>query len=117
MNLTAYVSAQRTWSRLTFGDGRRTIGTTKHIEKELAEIRAKPDDLEEWVDIMILAIDGYWRAGGKALDLARRLKEKQEVNFNRQWPPVLPENETTEHLRDSQVKEMCICEHPRTRHP
>jgi len=99
MNISAYVSAQRTWSRLTFGEGRRTIGITKHIEKELAEIRAKPEDLEEWVDVIILAIDGYWRAGGKALDLARRLKEKQEMNFNRRWPDPQPEDEATEHLK------------------
>lgn len=33
------------------------------MRKELEEIEADPSDVVEWVDIMLLALDGTWRAG------------------------------------------------------
>ena len=63
-DIREYNERQRQWSRKTFGDGKRTRGLTAHVRKELAEIEAKPEDLEEWIDVVILALDGAWRAGG-----------------------------------------------------
>lgn len=97
--LNHYLRTQREWSGRTFGPGRRTIGITKHIEKELSEIRANPDDLSEWIDVMILAMDGFWRHGGLPEDLAGVLSAKQHVNMTRQWPAPQPEDCATEHLR------------------
>lgn len=97
--LERYLYEQLRWSRLTFGNGRRTVGITAHIAKELAEIRAKPDDVEEWIDVVILALDGYWRAGGTPESLAWDLRAKQDKNFARQWPAQKPEDEATEHVR------------------
>ncbi len=94
-----YLKSQATWSAKTFGLGLRTVGITTHIMKELAEIRAEPTDLEEWIDVMILALDGYWRAGGLPEDLMNRLIDKQITNFNRQWPAPQPEHMATEHIR------------------
>lgn len=94
-----YVRRQMFWSATTFGRGLRTIGVTKHIEKECAEIRAEPSDLEEWIDVMILALDGYWRHGGTAEDLPWRLRAKQDKNFAREWPPIQPEDQPTEHVK------------------
>lgn len=62
-DIREYNERQRQWSRKTFGEGKRTIGILAHIRKELAEIEAKPDDLEEWIDVVILALDG---SGGTA---------------------------------------------------
>jgi hypothetical protein len=77
----------------TFGPGRRTLGITEHIRKELDEILAKPDDLMEWIDIIVLGIDGAWRhcpAGltnkEKADLIAQTLARKQSINENRTWP-------------------------------
>lgn len=98
-DLGDYVERQREWSRRTFGPGQRTIGLTRHIEKECAEIREAPTDREEWIDVIILAIDGFWRAGGQPDDLSRLLQAKQEKNFARQWPPAGPETEPVEHVR------------------
>lgn len=93
------ITDQKRWSLRTFGPGKRTLGITRHIEKELMEIRANPDDLEEWVDVILLAIDGYWRAGGE--DLVLDLYTKQYKNFNRSYPPVgVPEDQPIEHLRE-----------------
>ena len=94
-----YLIAQSNWSRMVFGNGRRTIGICEHIKKELAEIQADPDDVRQWIDVMILALDGYWRHGGKPDELAEMLEAKQRVNFERAWPAVQPEDQPTEHLR------------------
>jgi hypothetical protein len=98
-DMADYVRAQRLWSGLTFGMGKRTHGITAHIAKELEEIRANPDDLSEWIDVMILAIDGYWRHGGSGMELMNALRAKQLVNFSRKWPSIRPDDEATEHIR------------------
>lgn len=99
-DIREYNERQRQWSRQTFGDGKRTLGILAHIRKELAEIKAKPDDLEEWIDVAILALDGYWRHGGEPADLMAHLQAKQDKNFARQWPAPGPEDEPTEHVRE-----------------
>src|SRR5262249_50592273 len=81
-----FLVRHRDWSMRVFGEGRQTAGLTEHIEKELAEIRAKPDDLVEWVDVITLAIDGYLRHGGTVTGLVADLAAKQEVNRGRRWP-------------------------------
>lgn len=97
--LKLYLWKQRAWSLVTFGEGKRTVGITAHIAKELDEIRAQPDDLEEWIDVIILALDGYWRAGGQPDTIEWQLREKQDKNFARQWPERQPEDHATEHIR------------------
>jgi hypothetical protein len=63
MDLIQHLFRQRDFSLRTFGPGQRTHGVLDHIRKELAEIEAKPADLTEWVDVILLALDGAWRAG------------------------------------------------------
>lgn len=99
LTLEQYLERQEEWSSRTFGHGTRTLGLTKHIEKEIAEIRAKPHDLSEWVDVVILALDGYWRHGGDPLEIMKHLVAKQEKNFVRQWPTSTSEEEAIEHVR------------------
>ncbi len=99
-DIREYNERQRQWSRKTFGEGKRTLGIIAHIRKELAEIEAKPDDLEEWIDVAILALDGYWRHGGEPADLMAHLQAKQDKNFARKWPAPGPEDEPTEHVRE-----------------
>ena len=99
VGLADYLRRQWEWSERTFGPGRRTLGVTKHIEKEIAEVRAKPEDLSEWVDIIILAMDGYWRHGGKPEELLAQMQAKQAKNFARQWPAWKSEDEPVEHDR------------------
>lgn len=97
-----YIQRQIAWSQRTFGSSVRTIGLCKHIAKELDEIRSAPHDLTEWVDVMILAIDGAWRAGYSPEEIARGLKMKQGINFERQWPKNSRDDEPTEHLEETQ---------------
>lgn len=77
---------QAQWSRQTFGPGRRTEGLLAHIAEELEEVRANPDDITEWADIVILALDGAWRHGHEPEAILSVIKAKWAVNRQRAWP-------------------------------
>lgn len=98
-SLIEYLTRQIAWSKRTFGHGVRTMGITRHIEKELAEIRAAPHDLTEWIDVVILALDGAWRAGYTSKQIANELELKQAVNFARTYSFPTSEDEPSEHVR------------------
>ena len=102
--LAVFLARQIEWSTQTFGTARRTLGITKHIEKEIVEVRAKPDDLTEWIDIIILALDGYWRHGGKPETILCDLNAKAEINYGRVYPMPTSEDEPSEHIRGDQPK-------------
>lgn len=81
-----HLAHQRQWSTTTFGPGSRLLGVLDHIRKELAEIEADPTDLGEWVDVIILAFDGAWRAGWEPQQIIDAIKAKQAHNEARSWP-------------------------------
>ena len=61
-----YLLRHMEWGWHTFGapaDGRGPLGPLDHIKKELKEIEEDPSDLKEWIDLIILSIDGMLRAG------------------------------------------------------
>jgi hypothetical protein len=82
----AHLQRQRAWSEKTFGPGERTEGVIDHIRKELTEIEANPADVSEWIDVVILALDGAWRSGWEPCHIIAALIAKQERNEKRQWP-------------------------------
>lgn len=86
MNLIKHIQRQRKWSEYTFGPGERTAGVCDHIRKELHEVEAKPNDLSEWVDVIILAFDGAWRAGYTPEQIESAIEAKQTENEGRKWP-------------------------------
>ncbi len=86
IDLVAHLRRQRVFSEKTFGPGTRTNGLIAHIQKELAEIAADPLDLYEWIDVVILALDGAWRAGHSPEEIAAALIAKQRKNEAREWP-------------------------------
>jgi hypothetical protein len=85
-DLIYHIYRQRKFSEETFGPGERAQGIVDHIRKELAEILAAPTDLMEWVDVILLAIDGAWRAGYSPEQIAVGLAQKQARNESRKWP-------------------------------
>lgn len=97
--LDRYIDRQKRWSEKTFGPGMRTKGITAHIRKELEEIEAEPDDVVEFVDVIILALDGAWRAGYSAAEIVAALQSKQEINFARDWPEPGPEDRPNFHIK------------------
>lgn len=102
----AHLLRQAKFSRKTFGPGRRTQGVSDHIRKELAEIAEAPDDLEEWIDVVILALDGAWRTGASPKRIIATLKEKQAKNEARTWPDwrTAEPGKAIEHVRTDQAQ-------------
>ena len=102
----AYLKRHRDWSAATFGPGPRTAGLIDHITKELREIEADPLDGEEWIDIIILGLDGAWRAGLTPEQITATLSRKQDKNVNRKWPDwrTADPNKAIEHDRSGEVR-------------
>ena len=99
-----HLDHQRQWSTDTFGPGSRLLGVLDHIRKELAEIEADPTDLGEWVDVIILAFDGAWRAGWEPQQIIDAIKAKQAKNEARTWPDwrTMNTDEAIEHDRQAE---------------
>lgn len=85
-DFAAHLQRQREFSERTFGPGARAKGVVAHIRKELLEIEATPDDLAEWIDVAILALDGAWRTGATPQQIIDALVAKQAKNEARAWP-------------------------------
>lgn len=104
-DLVSHLQRQIIFSTKTFGPGQRTEGVLDHIRKELIEIEEAPDDLEEWIDVVMLALDGAWRAGYSPEAIAAQLMAKQEKNERRQWPDwrTAEPGKAIEHLRDDET--------------
>ena len=99
-----HLGHQRAWSCETFGPGARLNGVLDHIRKELSEIEADPTDLGEWVDVIILAFDGAWRAGWEPQEIINAIKTKQSVNEQRTWPDwrTMSPDQAIEHDRSGE---------------
>lgn len=100
-----HLARQRDWSRATFGPGTRTLGVLDHIRKELKEIQKTPGDVGEWVDVLILAFDGAWRAGWEPQQIIDAIKDKQARNEARSWPDwrTMSQEKAIEHVRTERV--------------
>ena len=107
-DLIRYAKRHKTWSWSTFGPPRESKrnryydplagdqwstdcvgGIIDHIKKEVNEVETAPDREArrfEWVDIVILAMDGYLRDGGTPMGFALDLGQKQRINEQRKWP-------------------------------
>ncbi len=116
IDLRQHLLRQMAFSTATFGPGARHEGVSDHIRRELIEIKeaatvegtfmfgddraltaqahADMDAALEWVDVVILAMDGLTRsllAANMSRDDAARhacimISEKQARNEDRRWP-------------------------------
>ena len=95
-----YLIDQHLWSQNVFGPGARDSGLINHIKKELDEINKAPGDIEEWVDVVILALEGALRHANPDA-VIDALLTKQKKNFARKWPDwrTCKDNEPIEHLK------------------
>jgi len=85
-DLHSHLNRQYEFSQRIFGPGTKTASVLDHIRKELVEIEKDPLDLEEWVDVIILALDGAMRTGRTSLEVIEALIAKQTKNEKRKWP-------------------------------
>ena len=114
-----HLMRQIAWSRATFGPGTRQEGVSDHIHKELVEVANAPTHSErvnEWTDVVILALDGLWRelAYGAGLTLptsivaeyiVNSILNKHDKNELRDWPDwrTADPNKAIEHDRTGEV--------------
>ena len=101
MEIQEFLKKQIRWSLATFGPGNRDAGILDHVRKELKEIETAPGDIEEWIDVVILALDAAWRNGYTPEEVEHMLIYKQEKNKKRQWPDwrTATPGKTIEHIR------------------
>lgn len=89
-DLVAHLRRQMEFSARTFGPGDRVTGVCDHIRKELREVQddavAGVPTLPEWVDVILLALDGAWRSGASPEQIAEAITAKQARNEGRAWP-------------------------------
>lgn len=100
--LSEFLDNKYAWSLTTFGLGKRTVGNARHIMKELTEIVSEPDDQFEWIDVILIAIDGYMRCGGRSDRLLPDLEIKHFLNTKRAYPFPKTESEVPEHIREGE---------------
>ena len=60
----------------------RTAGVVDQVHNELIEIPAAPEDLAEGIDVVILALDGAWRANGAPPDAVFARVSPMETGIN-----------------------------------
>ncbi len=106
--ITQFCIEKGKWSIETFGPTDELTGPnyqtiTDHIRKELAEIAENPFDLMEWIDVIFLGVDGYFRYDGRELEAD--LRRKHEINLTRRWPDPTKRKpgSCTEHIRDAAI--------------
>ncbi|WP_010137344.1 dATP/dGTP pyrophosphohydrolase domain-containing protein [Oceanicola sp. S124] len=115
MDLKQHLIRQMAFSHATYGPGVRTAGVIDHIRKELVEVQTSNGESDEWVDVVILALDGLTRrlaycTGVRGdpefvADLACRLiLAKQARNEARTWPDwrTADSEKAIEHDRSSE---------------
>lgn len=106
VRLADIIKDAKEWSSVTFGPGTREKGVIAHIRKELEEIENAPTPelkAREWVDVIILGIDGLWRSRPNMPigALVAMIVAKYAKNRQRQWPDwrTLGEDQPIEHKR------------------
>lgn len=73
----------------------------KHLQKEVSELAAKPSDLEEIADCMILLAGLVHKQSYTPEDLRQAIREKLEINKKRVWGQ--PDKDgVVEHVREEQ---------------
>ncbi len=68
----------------TFGQS-TLLSKMTHLQDEIEEILASPDDKMEWADCLILFLDAARRTGMDMDVLYNAVQDKMEINKNRKW--------------------------------
>lgn len=102
-DFVVHLARQAEFSARTFGPGARVAGVCDHIRKELIEVETSGGDLKEWVDVIILGLDGAWRSGATPQEIIAAIVAKQAKNEARTWPDwrTMDPNKAIEHQRDA----------------
>lgn len=102
-DLVQHLFRQRSWSMAAFGPWPRVFMLTNDIRKELLEIECAPTDVDKWIDVVLLALDGAWRAGHTPAQITQALARKQARNEARERPNwrMAAHDKAIEHVREA----------------
>lgn len=105
IDLAQFMRRQIEWSTETFGPGERSAGLVDHVWRELREVMRAPtpeEELVEWVDVALLALDAAWRLGFTPEEVCRAMLAKAEKNRARRWPDwrTAEPGRAIEHLKE-----------------
>lgn len=101
-DLVEHLYRMKGFSEKTFGPPNdNAAGIIDHIRKELKEIEVDPTDITEWIDVVILGLDGAWRSGHNPEEIVAALEAKQTKNEGRTWPDwrTAEPGKAIEHIR------------------
>ena len=106
-SLAKHLARQAAFSERTFGPGLRTRSVCDHIRKELLEIEKDPSDVKEWIDVIILGLDGAWRTGATPEQIIDEIQRTQWKNEGRVWPDwrTADTSKAIEHVRSAEEVE------------
>lgn len=103
MLLEAYLARQKAFSTKTFGPytAARRYGVIDHLRKEIEEVYTEPQDLEEWIDVIILGFDGALATAPSIDHITKMLWTKLSKNEERKWPALEDQipGQAIEHVR------------------
>ena len=99
--LVEFLERKHMFSVATFGPGHRLHGVLDHIRKELVEVEKEPWALDEWIDIVILALDGAARQGHAPQAIVAALIDKWRKVESRDYPDwrTADADKAIEHVR------------------
>lgn len=97
MDFLNFLTEKKRWSYQTFGEGYKLEKICKHIESELVEIRETPNDLYEWVDLILLALDGALRVAKSPMAVLSTIYKKHQINVDREWVDTVSEDSPSYH--------------------
>ena len=117
LDLVQHLYRARAFSIGTFGPGARTEGVLNHMQKEMQEVRDavalhnEPHGkhaLREWIDLMILSMDGALRCCDSPEEVVEELLYKHDKNEHRSWPDwhTADPNKAIEHVREPLIEEV-----------
>jgi len=86
------------WAEDTFPQ-RTNHSILTHLRRELDEIEAKPNDIEEWADAILLFMHGLREQGFDIHNLSTALEKKFAINQKRKWGKP-DEHGVVEHKED-----------------
>ena len=89
-SLASLIERQKAFSSQAFGPYPRVEGVCDHIRRELVEVQDDHnkgfDMVDEWADVILLALDGAWRSGADSERICQVVLDKLIRNEGRQWP-------------------------------
>lgn len=116
--LSRLFQEQAEWSQQTFGSdlSRGPSGPLKHLASEVLEALRSPEDIIEYADCQLLALDAVRRGGFGLEQLLEACWLKFKINRNkRSWPQTTSPHEPVFHRQEDPLEDVTNWDDPQVR--